>query len=89
MIFLERLLPILQSIGFTLQRILPVVPPYHRIEGTLDAKESPSEDRYFILVNSEIVEVDWLTYEILVEGEPLRIRVTHDNKAISIDRLLP
>ena len=89
MIVLERLLPLLISLGLSLQRILPVVPPYHRIEGTLDAKESPSDGQYYILVNSEIVEVDWLTYEILVEGEPLRLRVTHDNKAISIDRLLP
>ena len=45
--------------------------------------------RFFILVDAEIVEVDWLTFEMLIEGEALRIRATRDNRALSIDRLLP
>ena len=53
------------------------------------AKEAIGNGRYFILVDAEIVEVDWLTFETLVEGEALRIRATRDNRAVSIDRLLP
>lgn len=64
------------------------LPPYHWIEGRLDAKEKRPEG-YFLLVGQEIVEVDWLTFETLSEGEALRIRSTRSNKAISTDRLVP
>jgi len=65
------------------------MPPYKKLEGILIAKESKNEGQYFVLIASEIIEVDWLTYSRLVEGEALRILATRDNKAISIDRLLP
>lgn len=64
------------------------LPPYRWIEGRLDAKEK-RPGGYFLLVGEEIIEVDWLTYETLSEGEALRIRSTRSNKAISIDRLVP
>ena len=48
-----------------------------------------SQSSYFLLVDGEIVEVDWLTFDTLMIGEALRIRSTRDNKAINIDRLLP
>ena len=72
-----------------LSSLLAAVPPYRRIEGTLDAKEARPDGSFIILVASEIVEVDWLTFETLMIGEALRIRATRDNKAINIDRLMP
>ena len=70
--------------------LLDVAPPYRRIEGRITAKEADRQGGFFLLVDgSEIVEVDWLTYETLMEGEAVRVRCTRSNKAISIDRLLP
>ena len=70
-------------------KLLNTVPPYRLIEGTLLAKEAREDGTHYILVDGEIVEVDWLTFDTLLEGEGLRIRSTRDNRAISIDRLLP
>ena len=64
------------------------LPPYKWIEGRLDAKEHRF-GRHFLLVDREIVEVDWLTFDTLAEGEALKVRSTRSNKAISIDRLVP
>lgn len=69
--------------------VLNAVPPYKRIEGNLVSKEARPDGTYFILVADEIIEVDWLTYEMLMVGEALRIRATRDNEAINIDRLMP
>ena len=69
--------------------VLHAVPPYKRIEGNLISKEARPDGTYFILVADEIIEVDWLTYEMLMVGEALRIRATRDNEAINIDRLMP
>ena len=69
--------------------VLYAVPPYKRIEGNLISKEARPDGTYFILVADEIVQVDWLTYEMLMVGEALRIRATRDNEAINIDRLMP
>ena len=69
--------------------VLYAVPPYRRIEGNLISKEARPDGTYFILVADEIIEVDWLTYEMLMVGEALRIRATRDNEAINIDRLMP
>jgi len=69
--------------------VLYAVPPYRRIEGNLISKEARPDGTYFILVTDEIIEVDWLTYEMLMVGEALRIRATRDNEAINIDRLMP
>ena len=68
---------------------LDALPPYRKIEGRLDARERSADGRYFLLVDSEIIEVDWLTYELLQEGEALRIRTTRSYRAINIDRLTP
>ena len=69
--------------------LVDAAPPYRRIEGRVTAKEADRHGGFFLLVDdSEIVEVDWLTYEILMEGEAVRVRCTRSNKAISIDRLL-
>ena len=89
MSFLGRTVALLRGIGTSAQAIVSAAPPYRRIEGSLVAKEAMANGRFFILVNAEIVEVDWLTFETLIEGEALRIRATRDNRALSIDRLLP
>lgn len=89
MSFLGRTVALLRRVGTSAQSVLSTAPPYRRIEGSLVAKEAIANGRYFILVDAEIVEVDWLTFETLIEGEALRIRATRDNRALSIDRLLP
>lgn len=69
--------------------VLDPVPPYRRIEGRLLSKEIDRDGRYLILVDGEIVQVDWLTFDTLMIGEALKIRSTRGNKAVNIDRLLP
>ena len=66
-----------------------VLPPYKKIEGRLSTKECAPDGTHYILVEDQIVEVDWLTFGKLMPGEAVRIRMTRKNKAISIDRLLP
>ena len=68
---------------------LDILPPYRRIEGHLVAKEHGPEGKLYLLVDEEMIEVDWLTYDRLIIGEPLRVRCTRSNKAINIDRLVP
>ena len=68
--------------------LLDPLPPYKWIEGRLDAKEQRF-GRHFLLIDREIVEVDWLTFETLSEGEALKVRSTRSNRALSIDRLVP
>ena len=68
---------------------LEALPPYKKIEGRLDAKEMASDGTCLLLVDSQMVEVDSLTYDLLLEGEALRIRATRSYKAINIDRLVP
>ena len=86
MAFAGQLWRALKAVG---RAVGDAVPPYRRIEGRLVAKEPGPEGKHYILVDSEVVEVDWLTFETLEVGEPLRIRCTRDNKAINIDRLVP
>ena len=87
--FLGRTVALLRRMGASAQGVVSAAPPYRRIEGSLVAKEAMANGRFFILVDAEIVEVDWLTFKMLIEGEALRIRATRDNRALSIDRLLP
>lgn len=89
-ILLRDLIQALKSIAYLVtQPLWSIMPPYKKLEGILIAKESKNEGQYFVLIASEIIEVDSLTYSRLIEGEALRILATRDNKAISIDRLLP
>lgn len=69
--------------------VLNAVPPYRNIQGRLMDKEAGRGGSYYILVDDEMVEVDWLTFDVLMVGEALRIRATRDNRAINIDRLMP
>ena len=69
--------------------MIDALPPYKRIEGLLTDKGTDTRGNHYILVNDEIIGVDWLTYETLMLGEALRIRATRANQAINIDRLSP
>ena len=72
-----------------LEHLWDAVPPYRWIEGNLVAKEAAPDGRYLILVDEEPVHVDAFTFDKLMVGEPLRVRCTRQNRAISIDRLVP
>ena len=69
--------------------MVDALPPYKRVEGLLADKGTDTRGNYYILVGTEIIDVDWLTFELLMIGEPLRIRATRANQAINIDRLSP
>ena len=80
---------LLRALNAVARAALDAVPPYSRIEGRLMDKEASRDGSFYILVDEEMVEVDSLTFETLMVGEALRIRATRDNRAISIDRLMP
>ena len=69
--------------------MVDALPPYKRIEGILADKGTDPRGNHYLLVGTEIIGVDWLTFELLIIGEPLRIRATRANQAINIDRLSP
>ena len=69
--------------------LLDATPPYHMVEGLLVDKEVLADGTYTLLIDTEIVEVDGLTFDTLMAGEALRIRCTRTMKAINIDRLVP
>lgn len=69
--------------------MIDALPPYRRVEGLLADKGTDFNGDCHILVNDEIIGVDWLAYETLIIGEPLRIRATRASQAINIDRLSP
>ena len=81
---LNRILHIIRTRAVS---FVDTVPPYKRVEGLLMAKEATPDGRYYLLVKEEMIEVDWLTFDTLMEGEALRIRSTRGYKAISIDRI--
>ena len=78
-----------QGVRSALASLVDAFPPYLYIEGRLTAKERGPNGAHYLLVDTEVVEVDWLTYETLVVGEPLRVRATRTHKAVNIDRLVP
>ena len=84
--FAYRLARFLRAWGAAM---IDALPPYKRVEGLLADKGTDSRGNHHILVNNEIIGVDWLTFETLISGEPLRIRATRANQAINIDRLSP
>ena len=69
--------------------MVDALPPYKRVEGILADKGTDTRGNHYLLVGTEIIGVDWLTFELLIIGEPLRIRATRANQAINIDRLSP
>ena len=69
--------------------MVDALPPYKRVEGILADKGTDTRGNHYILVDDEIIGVDWLTFDLLIIGEALRIRATRANQAINIDRLSP
>lgn len=65
------------------------LPPYRISEGLLVSKETTQEGKSVITVNAAKVEVDRMTFDLLVIGENLRVRHTRGRRAINIDRMLP
>ena len=65
------------------------LPPYGYAEGPLDAKEGGGTGKRYIRVDSARIEVDPATYDMLEEGEMLRVRYTRGHRAVNIDRLRP
>ena len=72
-----------------LYQLLDLIPPYRKIQGLLVGKETGPDGSFYILVDGDMIQVDWFTFEVLIVGEPLRIRCTRNFRAINIDRLLP
>ena len=86
---LELAMRLWRAVLVTINSAVDAVPPYRKIEGRLDAKEASHDGSYYLAVDTEIVEVDRLTFDTLMVGEALRIRCTRSMKAINIDRLIP
>lgn len=72
-----------------LKALIDSFPPYHRVEGLLEAKEVNPEGKLCISVGSVGIEVDRTTFDVLVVGERLRVLYTRRRRAITVDRLLP
>ena len=69
--------------------LLDALPPYRKVEGLVDSKETGPDGKLYLAVGSARVEVDAATFDALIVGESLLVRYTRGNRAISIDRLLP
>ena len=62
------------------------LPPYYEVEGLLKAKNADTDGEPYIIVNSEAIKVDEVTYSRLTVGDSLKVRYTRGTRAISIDR---
>ena len=70
--------------------IFDAVPPYRYAEGLLEGKEYLDEkDRYVISVASARVEVDGFTFDNLMIGEQVKVRLTRTGRAVNIERMVP
>ena len=69
-ILLKDLIQALKSIAYLVKQPLwSIMPPYKKLEGILIAKESKNEGQYFVLIASEIIEVDSLTIVDLLKAK--------------------
>ena len=69
--------------------VYKVLPPYKVIQGRLLDKSKSTDGDCHILVEQELIVVDEMTLNTLVIGEALKLRLTRDNRAIEIQRLVP
>ena len=69
--------------------VCKVLPPYKVIQGRLLDKSKSADGDCHILVGQELIVVDEMTLNTLVIGEALKLRLTRDNRAIEIKRLVP
>ncbi|MBM3935004.1 MAG: hypothetical protein FJ319_12020 [SAR202 cluster bacterium] len=63
------------------------LPPHRKVEGVLTSRETSAVGKHFITVGGHRVEVDWLTFDTLKEGESLTVRCSRSYKAIQIERI--
>lgn len=68
--------------------LVDLVPPYHTIVGELKRKEFSSDNSPYLIVGRERILVDPSVFDLLQEGEQLKIRSTRSKRAISIERLI-
>ena len=65
-------------------------PTYRYADGLLEGKEYLyQEGRYVISVSSARVEVDGFTFDNLMIGEQVKVRLTRAGRAVNIDRIVP
>ena len=70
--------------------IFDAFPPYRYADGLLEGKEYLyQEGRYVISVASARVEVDGFTFDNLMIGEQVKVRLTRAGRAVNIDRIVP
>ena len=70
--------------------IFDAFPPYRYADGLLEGKEYlDQEGRYVISVSSARVEVDGFTFDNLMIGEQVKVRLTRAGRAVNIDRIVP
>ena len=69
--------------------IFDAFPPYRYADGLLEGKEYLyQEGRYVISVSSARVEVDGFTFDNLMIGEQVKVRLTRAGRAVNIDRIV-
>ena len=68
--------------------LFDLVPPYHTILGELKRKEFSPDNFAYLIVGKERVLVDPFVFDLLEEGEQVKIRSTRSRRAISIERLV-
>lgn len=69
--------------------LVDALPPYRKVEGLLESKETGPDGKLYLHVGHAKVVVDRATYNVLTIGESLRVRYTRGQRAINIDRLMP
>ena len=87
---MRNLKNVLQYIAAVFYDIFDACPPYRYSEGLLEGKERlDQEGRQVIFVVSTRIEVDEYTFDNLMIGEQVRVRVTRAGRAVNIDRMVP
>ena len=79
---------VLDYLKRTAYNLIDLVPPYHTIVGELKRKEFSSGNSAYLIVDRERILVDPSVFDLLEEGEELKIRSTRRKRAISIERLI-
>ena len=67
---------------------MDIIPPYRVTEGLLENKEE-DEGEFFIHVSSKKIRVDEHSFTLLMIGENIKVMATRNQRAITIERLLP
>ena len=62
-----------------------LLPPYHIYQGS-DWERRAVGDRFYLVVGTDEVEIDGVTFRLLESGETIKVRYTRRFKAINLDR---